>query len=673
MRALNIAARAQINEPIAVRSPNAGRGGIASLHKVGSCYLPIGFPIAMHASRCLARPRDPRRDNIFRSAREPLSSRRPHRHPGFQVAEKHTHNRPDKKTTLPRVAGVLGEGGGLPLNKRSADSSPMVTRFQRYRQIADVLVRYGFGILVEEVIPGAGRLRALRKPPPEGRSVYERIRLAIEELGPTYIKFGQIMSTRRELLPPELIAELQRLQDQVAPLPFEEIRPVIQRYCPDLEECFATIEEEPIAAASLSQVHRAVMHDGRVVALKVQRPGIVDLINTDLLILRSLARRAESILPDLRVYNLQGMVDEFSIQIRRELDFTQDGMNADRLRRNMRRIPGVKVPRIYWEISGTSLLAMEYVEGVRIDDVAAIRALGLFPEDIADLGFSAYIQQIFVDGFFHGDPHPGNLLVTKQGKIAFLDYGNIGVIRPEKRRVFADLLLAMTRTDVSGVIAALERLDVDISPTDLEAVKDDLYLALLDYQEMRLEQVNFAVAIRGLTDILRRYRIKVPSSLMLMMKVIVMVMDIGIRLDPSFNFDQRVRPYLTRIVAQQRFSPETVADTVRSLAGAAGGLLAIPGNVNETLKTISEGAVAIELEGADLEKIVGIIDRTSDKIVVGLVVAAIVVGSSLVLQVAVLPIPGYVTALAVAGYIFAVLVGFYAIYDILRHGRVLRR
>lgn len=549
----------------------------------------------------------------------------------------------------------------------------MVTRFQRYRQIADVLVKYGFGILVEEVIPGGRRLQALRRSPGEERSVYERIRLAIEELGPTYIKFGQIMSTRRELLPPELIEELQKLQDQVAPLPFEEIRPVIQRYCPNLEECFDIIEEEPVAAASLSQVHRAVMRDGRVVALKVQRPGIVDLIETDLLILQSLARRVESLSPALRVYNLRGMVDEFSLQIRRELDFAQDGMNADRLRRNMRGIPGVKIPRVHWGISGPCLLAMDYVEGVRIDDVAAIRAFGLFPEDIADLGFSAYIQQIFVDGFFHGDPHPGNLLVTRRGEVVFLDYGIVGVLRPERRRAFADLLLAMTRTDVAGVIAALEKLDVHISPADLDSVKDDLYLVLLDYREMRLERVNFAVAIRGLTDILRRYHIRVPSNLMLMMKVVVMVIDIGIRLDPSFNFDQRIRPYLARIIAQQRFSPETMAKTVWSLADAAEGLLAIPGNVNETLKTLSEGTVTIELEDTDLGKIVGVIDRTSDKLIVGLVVAAIVVGSSLVLRVADLPIPGYVTTLAVVGYVFAVLVGFYAVYNILRHGRVIRR
>lgn len=545
----------------------------------------------------------------------------------------------------------------------------MVTRLQRYRQIADVLIRYGFGIFVEEVIPGADWLRSLRKPPAEERSVYERIRLAIEELGPTYIKFGQIMSTRRELFPPELIAELQLLQDRVDPLPFDDIRPVIQHYCPNLEECFDVIEEEPVAAASLSQVHRAVMRDGRVVALKVQRPGITDLIEIDILILRSLARRVESLFPDLRVYNLRGMVDEFSILIRRELDFVQDGMNADRLRRNMNDIPGIKIPQIHWKISGTRLLTMDYIEGVRIDDVAAIRAFGLFPEDIADLGFSAYVKQIFIDGLFHGDPHPGNLLITEQGEVAFLDYGIVGVLRPERRHAFANLLLAMTGVDVAGVITALEKLNVHIDPDDLDSVKDDLYLILLDYQEIQIGRVNLAASIKGLTDTLRRYHIRVPSNLMLIMKVVIMVMDIGNNLDPTFNFDKRVRPYLSRIIAQKRFSHEAITDVAQSFADAAEGLLTIPGNVNDALKTLSDGTVTIELEDTDLVELIGVVDRTSDKLIVGLVVASIVVGSSFILRVSDLPIPGYVIVVAIAGYMFAVLVGFYSVYDILKRSR----
>ncbi|MDD4568133.1 MAG: AarF/UbiB family protein, partial [Methanoculleus chikugoensis] len=291
----------------------------------------------------------------------------------------------------------------------------------------------------------------------------------------------------------------------------------------------------------------------------------------------------------------------------------------------------------------------------------------------AATGFEAYVKQIFVDGFFHGDPHPGNLLVTCEGEIVFLDYGIVGVLRPERRRVFVDLLLAMSRTDVAGVISALKKLDVRIDPAVLDAVKDDLYVVLLDYRETKIEQVNFGTAIRGLTETLRRYRIRVPSTLMIMMKVIVMVMDIGTRLDPSFNFDRRIRPYLLDIAAAQRLSPDNVTGAVQSIIGAAEGLLALPGNVNETLKTLSEGTVKLELEDHDLDEIVGVIDRTSDKIIVGVVVAAVVVGSSLVLRVADIPVPGYVSVLATLGYVFAVIVGFYAVYSVLRHSRGLRR
>lgn len=212
-----------------------------------------------------------------------------------------------------------------------------------------------------------------------------------------------------------------------------------------------------------------------------------------------------------------------------------------------------------------------------------------------------------------------------------------------------------------------------IRPADLDSVKDDLYIVLLDYREMKLERVNFAVTLRGLTDTLRRYHIRVPSSLMLMTKVIIMVMDIGTRLDPTFNFDQRIRPYLIEIATQQRLSPDNLTGAVRSFMGAAESLLAIPGNVNKALNTLSEGTVTIELENHDLAEIVNVVDRTSDKIIVALVVAAVVVGSSLILRVADLPIPEFVSLLATLGYIVAVIIGFYAIYSALRHGRTFQR
>ncbi|MCG7854337.1 MAG: AarF/UbiB family protein, partial [Methanoregulaceae archaeon] len=226
----------------------------------------------------------------------------------------------------------------------------MVTKYRRYWQIGDILIKYEFGSIVQRLFPGTFRFRRCKECEVESvASVYERMRLAIEELGPTFVKFGQIMSTRPDLLPPGLITELKKLQDQVAPLPFSEIRKVIEAECPDPDAYFLSIEEKPLASASIAQVHRAVLKDGTQVALKIQRPGIKDIIETDLLILESFAERVERYYPQYRVYNPRGIIADFAVQIRKELDFLRDGRNADRLRFNMQDLEKIRVPEIFWE------------------------------------------------------------------------------------------------------------------------------------------------------------------------------------------------------------------------------------------------------------------------------------------------------------------------------------
>ncbi len=326
----------------------------------------------------------------------------------------------------------------------------MVTRFRRYWQMADILFKYQFGVIVQKLFPGVHRYRGFRNVPiEEVTSEYARMRMAIEELGPTYIKFGQIMSTRQEVLPPGLIVELKKLQDRTNPLPYEVIKQVIQKNCPHMDACFIKIDEIPLASASLSQVHRGTLKDGTEIVLKVQRPGIADIIETDIQILRSFATRAEKAFPEWRVYNPRGLVNDFAVQIRKELDFILDGKNAERLRKNLRGVEGVGVPKIYWEHSSRQLLVMEYVPGVRVDDVSRIREFGLNPKKIAINGFNAYMKQIFEDGFFHGDPHPGNLVVTREGTLFFLDFGIVGIIRPERRLWFIALINALITQDPS--------------------------------------------------------------------------------------------------------------------------------------------------------------------------------------------------------------------------------
>jgi ubiquinone biosynthesis protein len=545
----------------------------------------------------------------------------------------------------------------------------MVTKYRRYWQIADVLFRYEFGSVVQRLFPGTYRFRRCKECPVETvTSVYQRMRLAIEELGPTFVKFGQILSTRPDMLPPELIAELKKLQDQVAPLPYSEIEKVIAGCCPGFENNFSFIDTTPIASASIAQVHKATLVDGTPVALKVQRPGIKDIIETDILILQSFAERVERYYPQYRVYNPQGLVADFADQIRKELDFIRDGRNAERLRFNMKDLEKVKVPKIYWEYSSKTLLVMEFIEGVRVDHVDEIRSFGVDPRDIADRGFTAYMQQIFEDGFFHGDPHPGNLLVSKDGTLNFLDFGIVGVIYPQRRNAFVELLYAMMDQDPDLMIDALEHLGITIAEKDRDQFREEIYIAMLDSEGGNIGQYSFKGMSTGLTDTLRKYQIAMPQNLMLMLKVLVMVLDDGVTLDPEFNFMQKAEPFFRGLSRRDLLLNQIFTRAGHSIFEAVDGLLETPHNLNRMLRQFSSGSIGIDLAGTDLLLLQQSLDQTSDKILIGLIVAGIVVGSSLVLTVANVSIPPFVFYLATVAYVAAIVIGLYAMWHAVRTG-----
>ena len=545
----------------------------------------------------------------------------------------------------------------------------MVTRIMRYAQIVDVLSKYGFGIGLEKLFPGRARFRLpTAGKTPETSTIYERIRLTLEELGPTFVKFGQIMSTRTELLPPEMIEQLKKLQDHAKPVPFSEIRAVIEQSCVSIDDWFAEFEETPVASASIGQVHRAVLKDGTRVAVKVQRPGIEEIIETDIGILQSMAERIETVFPETRVYNPVGMVEDFSHQIVKELDFARDGRNADRMARNFRDVPGIRFPKIYWEYSSSRVLVMEFIEGVRIDDPESIMAMGHKPHEIGVRGFHAYLKMIFEDGFFHGDPHPGNLLVTAAGDIVFLDFGIVGVLRPEKRQNFINLLFALVNDDIELMLRSLEGFGIVIAEADREGLRDDLYLMMHDFSGgggEGVSQLNFRLVVNELTETMRRYRLKVPMNLMLLLKVFMMVLDIGVRLDPKFNFGTEVTPYLSRLADANTLSAGYVKRASMSLLEAADAILDLPRNVNLMLRRLSTGTFKLEIVDTDLQKLQMALDKASDKIMIGLVVASLVVGSSLVLQSSQFVLPKEISYIAIAGYTAAVLVGFYAIYHVI--------
>ena len=531
----------------------------------------------------------------------------------------------------------------------------------------------GFSIGLETLFPGRARFRL----PTAGKAlktstVYERMRLALEELGPTFVKFGQIMSTRTELLPPDLIEELEKLQDHAKPLPFSEVRAVLEECCPNLNDWFCEIDEIPVASASIAQVHRAVLKDGTVVALKVQRPGIGEIIEMDIQILLSMAERIETIFPEIRIYNPTGMVEDFSQQIVKELDFTRDA-------RNMRpddpelpgAVPGIRFPKVFWEHSSSHLLVMEFIEGVRIDDPEAIlTAMGLDPHEIGVKGFRAYLKMIFEDGFFHGDPHPGNLLVTKNGEIVFLDFGIVGILRPEKRQLFINLLYALVNDDIELMLRSLEGFGIVIAEQDREALRDDLYIMMHDFgsggDDEGITQFNFSLVVTELTESMRRHRLKVPMNLMLLLKVFVMVLDIGVRLDPKFNFGKETTPYLTQLADTNNLSAAYVKRASMSMLEAVDALLDLPRNVNLMLRRLSTGASSNWRSWTLIfRKLRWRSIRPAISSMIGFVVASLVIGSSLVLLASPITLPKEISYIAILGYTAAVLCGFYAIYHVI--------
>ncbi len=545
----------------------------------------------------------------------------------------------------------------------------MVTKYRRYWQIADVLFKYELGSIVQRLFPRTYRFRRCKECPVETVSTtYERTRLAIEELGPTAVKFGQILSTRQDMLPPGLITELKKLQDKVAPLPFSEMKKVLDIACPDHETCFASIDETPVASASISQVHRATLPDGTPVVLKIQRPGIKEIIETDIVILRSFAERVERYYPQYRVYNPRGIVADFADQITKELDFIRDGRNADRLRSSMQDLEKVRVPKIYWEHTSRTLLVMEYIEGVRVDNVDEIRSFGVDPKEVADRGFYAYMQQIFEDGFYHGDPHPGNLLVSRDGTLTFLDFGIVGVIYPERRNAFVELMYAMMDKDPAMMLDALERLGIIIDEKDRDHLREAIYAAMIDAEGASIGEYSFKGMSDALTDTLRKYHIAMPQNLILLFKVIIMVLDVGVTLDPRFNFMEKAGPYFSKLSRRDLLFNQIFTRAGRSIFEAVDALLDTPHNLNRMLRQFSTGTVKIDLEGTDLLLIQQSLDQTSDKILIGLIVAGIVVGSSLVLTVADVHIPPFVFYLATIAYVAAILIGLYAIWHYARAG-----
>jgi len=566
----------------------------------------------------------------------------------------------------------------------------------RLHDIASILIRYGFGDIVRRMglanaLERAGRAlhwnnaeEFAHLPPPA------RVRRALEELGPTFVKLGQVLATRVDLFEPEWIAEFSKLQDSAPAAPWADIR---QQLAEDLsappEEVFAAFDPEPLAAASIAQVHRARLEDGSEVVVKVRRPGIRPIIEADLRWLSRLAELAEAESPELRSFHPQEVVRQFTQSLRRELDFAGECRNAERIAENFSGYadpdsPAVRhdeeqgvpvqtpaiivIPRVYWEWTGERVCVQEFINGIPGRNLGAVDQAGLDRKILARRGARAVLKMIVEDGFFHADPHPGNVFYLPGNRIAFIDFGMIGRLTEERRDQLIRLLLGMVKHEPRGVA------DVMLDWTGDAAVDEDGLMLEIQtfvdqYHGVALKQLSLGAMLTDLVAILRQHRLALPADLSLLVKTFITLEGMGRELDPDFDMAGAAIPMLEQSL-RARYTPAALFKRGwRSVSEMLALIADLPQDLSRLLRAARRGRLEIHIDVTNLKHVGNQLDGAANRLVVGIVVAALIIGSSIVMTV-----PGGPTLLGLPffgllGYLGAAAGGVWLLLSIWKSNR----
>lgn len=545
----------------------------------------------------------------------------------------------------------------------------------RLNDIAAVLIRYGFGDLVRRIgmsgaLERAGR--AMHWHAPEELARLEppaRVRRALEELGPSFIKLGQILATRVDLFAPEWIAEFGKLQDAAPAAPFADMRTQLEE---DLgappESVFAELETQPLAAASLAQVHRARLADGATVVLKIRRPGIRPIVEADLRLLARLAEIIESEAPDLRRYRPGEVVRQFTLSLRRELDFAAECRNAERIAANFADHAEIVVPSIHWQWTGERLNVQAYIPGIPGRELAAADAAGLDRKILARRGANAVLKMMLEDGFFHADPHPGNIFYLPANRIAFIDFGMVGRLSEERRYQVARLLHGLVAHDSLAVTDVLLDWGDDAQP-EVERLRAEIDAFVDQYHGLPLKRLSLGAMLSDLIAILREHGLALPPDLALLIKAFVTLEGMGRQLDPDFDMASEAAPFLERVLLA-RYSPAALAKRGWNSAAAAVDLLAgLPRELNQLLRAARRGKLQVQVEVAPLKRFGDQLDRAASRLTLGVVTAALIIGSSIAMNVDGGTSLSGLPSLALFGFFAAVAGGIWVLVSIWRSGK----
>ena len=553
-----------------------------------------------------------------------------------------------------------------------------IRHLRRYDQIGRILTRYGFGHILTQLgigralTPSLERLRfssseVLRATPAE------RLRMAVEELGPTFIKLGQILSTRGDLLPVEFIHELEKLQDTVPPTDFALIRVQVESELQmPIDQVFATFDPVPVASASLGQVHLATLPGGEEVAVKVFRPGIDKLIETDLDILLELAALAEKRTEWGEYYGVRSLAQEFADTLRAERNYEQEGQNMDRYRQMFEGEGYVRIPRVYWETTTKRVLTMERIQGIKITDVKALDAAGLDREEIASRNIAILLRAVLQEGFFHADPHAGNFMVLPGEVIAMMDFGIMGHLDRVERLGLTEFFVALFSGDTERTVDAMSALGIATKATDRRHLIRDLERLRLRYYGLDLERISARSFIEDLMAIVLSYRLKMPSDLVLVFKTIAMLEGISLQLDPDMNVFQEVEPYVRDAILELQSPVVRLREALDQVRDASEAIMLLPKQIQRLLEQIESGDsdLGMTLRGLDdpVRRLIG----AANRLVLAILAVAFVVGPALMIPWLNQVVPEWrmgATLLIVTGFGMSLFLTLVLVFSIWRSGR----
>jgi ubiquinone biosynthesis protein len=551
----------------------------------------------------------------------------------------------------------------------------VVRDLPRLHEIASVLIRYGWGDLVRilgigGVLERAGRVLHWQSTSEIAQlDAAVRIRRALEELGPTFVKLGQVLATRVDLFPSHWIAEFEKMHSQVPAVPYEALHEELVRALKDdPATLFAKFDRKPLAAASIAQVHRATLHDGTPVVVKVRRPGIEAVIHADLRILEHAARLLESEVPDLRRYDPVRIVSQFRRSLNRELDLAKEARNIDQFRRQFADDPLVKVPRVYWEYTSAYVNVQEEIVGVAGAAPEKLRASGLDPKLLAARGADTVLRMVLEHGHFHADPHPGNVLFLPDNRIGMIDFGMVGMLTQSRRQQIVDLLHALVLKDEHALMQVLLDWSGD-AVVEEERLAYDVAELLRSYDDLQLKDVQIGALLNDVTALMRENDLLLPADLTLLFKTLITLEGLGQQLDPEFHMIDHVTPFVENVI-RRRYTPQalaarggkTVRDTLEMIAG-------LPRDLARLLRDMRRGRVRVDLDLKRLDHFGHQLDRASNRLTMGILTASLVVGSSIIMTVKGGPQLFGLSLFGLLGFLIAFFNSLWIILSIWRSGR----